>query len=238
VEISSSELTMEKSNSTQVHNKSEVIERYKRSSGALEDFEKGLWGSEQSMLSRFRLAHELVSWAEISRWIDVGCGVGRLFSFIDTKGIEVSERIGLEISPEMLEQARQRRFVGSVEFHHGDVEDLSESYRNADLITLIGVLQLCGCNPSTVITECAKSLNIGGQLFLTTKNIGWDKFQEPSFHPAEDHIWFRHGHIYHLLESVGFRILQSGGLIPKTDKRVSINQSHTMYFLAERVIDV
>ena len=214
--------------------KEEVIERYNRSSEAFEDYEKGLWGSEQSMLGRFRLAQQTISWETISRWLDVGCGVGRFFSFVDSDGIKVAEKVGIDISPKIINQAQQRRFNGDVLFQRGDIEHLSETYTNFHLITLIGVLQLCGCGPDVALAECAKSLRLGGQLFLTTKNIGWSKFADPSFKPSTDHDWFDCQTMIHILEGSGFRILRKGGILPSSGQLVRINESHTMYFLAEK----
>jgi len=212
--------------------KEEVIARYNRSSQALADHEKALWGSEDSMLGRFKLALEIIGWGDISRWIDVGCGVGRLFSYVDPDGTKVQEKVGVDISPELINQARRREFNGSVRFELGDLEHLSTSHSGFDLISLIGVLQLCGCEPNDALSECARVLRNGGQIFLTTKNSSWSKFDDVDFEPSDDHDWFDSDLIVNILRANGFEILNMGGILPKSGELVTFNESHTMYFRA------
>lgn len=211
--------------------KDSVREEYAAASELTEEHEKAKWGSRESMENRFRLGLSLVQWSKIKRWLDLGCGTGMFFSMAEEDGHRLENLLGIDITPEMLAFARKRTYQSPVDFVESCIEDMPEALGSFDLVTLVGVLQQCGVEPGKALGACVKRLRKGGQIFITTKHIGWRKFSEGSLTPEPEHSWFSHDEIAKILKNLGIRIVESGGFLPREGIKVPVVESHTMYFL-------
>ena len=167
--------------------------------------------------------------------MDIGCGPGTFFAEAEAAGKRCRELIGVDFVGAMLEAARARRYESPVRFMECDLAELPDAVRDLDLVTLVGVLQQCGMPPEKALAACVERLRVGGQLFLTTKNIGWRAFREEGLIPFEGHSWFDHDELAEQLQACGLKIRESGGFLPRENRRVPVNDSHTMYVLGERV---
>jgi SAM-dependent methyltransferase len=78
----------------------ELVEKYGADVQALD------WGSEQSQRLRFQML-ALVGNLDGSRVLDVGCGIGDFFGWLRDCGKSI-EYTGVDITPRMIEVARQR----------------------------------------------------------------------------------------------------------------------------------
>lgn len=218
--------------------KAEVIAEYTDAAHAPEAWQKAKWGSAESMLNRFRLGLSVIDWTAVHHWIDIGCGVADFFAMAEEEGRLFPQLTGLDITPAIIEQARTRTFRSPTRFFAADmVEAAQPPYslgETADLVTLVGVLQQCGERPGEALQACADLLRPGGQLFLTTKNIHWTAFETPGFEPERNHSWFDFAEIESGLKTAGLQIRQQGGFLPRENIQVSLNDSHTMFVLAER----
>lgn len=213
--------------------KKQVIEEYNQSALSPSDHEKAKWGSLQSMINRFLLAKRLINFEIVSRWLDIGCGPGSFFSLIDSEH-KFDVLVGLDISMKMIECAIKKPMQSKTYFLVGDLEFLPFKNSSLDLLTMIGVLQQCGISPEIAIKKAARVLAEGGRLFLTTKNLGWNKFKEEGFNPYPGHSWFFYDEIATILQSNGIEIREHGGFLPREGRLVEINESHTFYILGER----
>ena len=68
---------------------------------------KTLWGSEESQRIRFQVLAEIDNLQSASV-LDVGSGFGDFFGYLQTNNISVSDYLGLEITPAIIEVARKR----------------------------------------------------------------------------------------------------------------------------------
>ena len=97
------------------------------------------------------------------RVLDVGCGSGENLSLFLRKGCDVT---GLDTSPLLLDQARQR--VGHRgEFHHGQPEDLPFSDNEFDIVTLIATLEFTA-DPARTVAEAIRVCR--GRVLIGTLN--------------------------------------------------------------------
>ena len=214
--------------------KFEVIAEYAEASGKTFDFEKAKWGSPESMLNRFRLAVDLIDWLHVKSWLDIGCGNGLFFSTVEKAGYRFKELAGVDITPEIIEQARVRTYASSVHFYEADLEAMPTSLSNFGLVTLIGTLQQCGTTPECALAACIERLGPEGQLFLTTKNLGWGKFRDGSLLPESHHSWFDYDELRSMVENLGIEISRVGGFLPREGKKVPIEESHTLFILGRK----
>jgi len=65
------------------------------------------WGSEESQYARFAALNRLAPLQQKSL-LDVGCGLGHLLDWVTKQGISIDYYEGLDITPSMVQAARQR----------------------------------------------------------------------------------------------------------------------------------
>ena len=213
----------------------EVIKRYSESSCHEADSDKAMWGSEESMLSRFFLGLNIIDFSNIEDWLDVGCSTGRFFSSAEEKGFFVNRMVGVDFSSAIIKLAREREFIGDVEFLVGSLESLPSSIGNFDLVSLVGVLQLCGFSPEKAILASVAKIKSGGQIFVTTKNLGWKAFKDPKIKPDKSHSWFYFDEIEDVFRRFGVKIETFGGLETKGGSVVPLEEAHTMFLLGSKL---
>lgn len=214
--------------------KDAVRREYDSSSAAASDFEKMKWGSHASMVNRFDLARRIVRWPSVETWLDIGCGTGLMFETLEAAGHRFHHLAGLDVSPEMISQAKSRKLASPVTFQVGDGGAIPDDFAGRfDLVSMVGILQKCGSSPQEILTSAFATLKAGGQFFLTTKNLNWSAFREGGLTPEEEHSWFDHGELLALILSLGATIHLTNGFLPTENKIVPIEDSHTLFILAE-----
>jgi SAM-dependent methyltransferase len=215
--------------------KGDVIAEYRATAGKSLEHEKAKWGSEASMTARYRLGLSIIDWRHVRRWLDVGCGTGLFFALAEAEGLRFDDLCGADITKEMIEQARRRSYASPTRFIEMDLEYLSPDHPY-DLVSLVGVLQQCGCGPKRAIAPCVRALRDAGLIFLTTKHIGWESFTSGRAVPEPSHSWFNFGEIRDTLGALGVEIIESGGFLPRENRVVPIERSHTFYILGRKTL--
>ena len=214
--------------------KDAVVAEYAKASRSPMDFGKAKWGSQASMLNRFRLGLSIIEWQAVKRWFDVGCGTGQFFTLVEEAGHRFEELVGVDITPEILLDARSRAYASPANFVEADLEAMPGYLIDFDLITLVGVLQQCGTAPEHALAACIQRLRLGGQLFLTTKHLGWKAFTDGSLTPEPSHSWFDYGELAGIIQNLGIEIVRSGGFLPREGELIPLEQSHTLYILGKK----
>lgn len=213
----------------------DVIREYTEAAEAGTAYERAKWGSADSMHNRFRFALRLLDMTRIRSWLDIGCGECDFFTLAEEQGNRFDRLHGLDLTPAMIEKARQRGFFSPISFTVGD---LCEAPRMLDapfdLVTLLGVLQQCGMPPADALECAAGAVKRGGRLFLTTKHAGWEEFTSGRLMPEQNHSWFSVEEIVQAAEKAGLAVVRTGGYLPREDREVPVEKSHTMYLLATR----
>ena len=209
--------------------KDDVKHEYTESSKLPTDEQKAMWGSEASMLNRFRLGLDTINWTNVKTWLDIGCGTGRFFQLAERQNLQFQQLIGVDFTEALIVQAQERDFSNPINFEVCDLETMPADIQNVDLITLIGVLQLCGCSLKIALNKCVDRLAVGGQVFLTTKHLGWSAFKEKAFDPEPNHSWFLMNDVQQSIEDCGVEILNLGGFLPSEGKIVPLDETHTLF---------
>ncbi|MFJ3504334.1 class I SAM-dependent methyltransferase [Streptomyces sp. NPDC090135] len=109
--------------------------------------------------------------------LDLGCGRGTS-SLTLAEDLRPRRVVGLDASPALLEQARQRarRLPGPpVTFHQGDFHRLPVSAGSCDVVVAAFCLYHSPC-PQSVVAEIGRALAPGGLAVLVTK--GLDSYRE------------------------------------------------------------
>ncbi len=214
--------------------KDAVIQEYTQSSALPLDSQKAKWSGEESMLNRFRLGLKLIDWPSVHHWLDVGCGTGRFFTLGEEQGRRFDQLTGIDITDAMIRQAGEKSFQSPVRFETCDLESMPNNIDQVDLVTLVGVLQLCGCALEDALGACLGKLKPEGQVFLTTKHLGWSAFDKDGFDPEPGHSWFLYEDVATAVEAQGVKILKSGGFLPRDGKIVALEESHTLFILGRK----
>ena len=96
--------------------------------------------------------------------LDFGCGSGRLSYWIASR---VRKVVGLEVTPEMIDLAKQNRSAENVEFMLYDGNHFPDMPYPFDLILSVGVLQIMeGENLTKVVSALSRYLNPGGRFLM------------------------------------------------------------------------
>ena len=194
--------------------------------------ERAKWGSGAGMRARFRLALESVALDEVRRWLDVGCGEAGLFALAEAEGARFDALVGVDLVESMLARARERGLASPARFACADLVD-APSFGSFDLVTLIGVLQRCGHAPQELLAAAVANLAPSGQLFLTSKNAGWSRF-ERDLEPEPGHSWFDPDEIAALAGGLGVAVEALGGFEPRSGERLACRDAHTFYLYGRR----
>lgn len=212
----------------------EVVEEYSASADAGTPYERAKWGSEASMVNRFRFALRLLPMSDIGTWLDIGCGEADFFILAEEEGYTFDQLTGLDITPAMLQRARTKSLNSPSQFIEGTLEQAGSIGESFDLVTLLGVLQQCGMRPADALSSAAKAVNPGGVLFATTKHLGWNEFISGRLTPNENHSWFMLQELEEAVEVSGLQLIKCGGYLPREDLEVPAEESHMVYLLAQR----
>ncbi len=215
--------------------KDAVIREYSKSSKLPLDSQKAMWGSEKSMLNRFHLALRLIDWKSVESWLDIGCGTGRFFQVAEKANHKFCLLEGVDLTQSLIDQARTRKFNSPTHFQINDLEHLGDTHTDFNLVTLIGVLQLCGCPLVSAIKAGTRCLKPGGQLFFTTKHLGWNAFEQEGLSPDPNHSWFTFEDVRNAVETNGLEIIEAKGFIPEENNIVELNESHTLFVHARKL---
>ena len=115
------------------------------------------WGSPQSQVLRFSVLCEIGSLAGASI-LDVGCGLGDLYGYLRTAGINV-DYTGYDITPALLEAARRRFPEGR--FLERNIADLPEADLEPgwDYVIASGIFYLRQQDPDAYLREMVGRLS-------------------------------------------------------------------------------
>jgi len=161
------------------------------------------------------------------RVLDVGCGTGLL-----TRGLEPSvEVVGLDLSPEMLELARQGRPSGTWRVHSYHQPIASELGR-FDVALVIGCLDFCE-DLRQVLEHLTAALKPGGRMLFTVleRRAGLDGHEVPrrQVRTAGPGVWLSFASFEETAQAVS-----SVGLQPVSYSHapgwVHLTEQRTMYF--------
>lgn len=223
---------MTDSDSIEPYSKEEIKEEYNSAASASSEHEMVKWGSEDSMMNRFRLVLDKIDFSTVSIWLDVGCGTGAFQQMVYSSQNNPPDGIAIDISDRLIKFAEERVAHPNCEFRCEDFLSLEET--TVDLITAIGVLQKTNIPVDEFFMRSYELLSDGGKIFVDTKHLGWEKFDQPDFSPEPSHRWFDIEDITVPAEEVGFEILEVGGFLPRENRIVSPEKSHSIFLIAER----
>jgi ubiquinone/menaquinone biosynthesis C-methylase UbiE len=157
------------------------------------------------------------------RLLDVGCGTGYHLEFMEKNGIG-EELVGIDVSPNMLKEARKRC---KCELKEARAEDLPFPGASFDtIICFHGTFNFV--DPKKAASEMARVLKKGGVAMLSVTSI-WDKEYPPVRKklkaPKENVVkahrientklrfnLFSPSNLVNLFENAGFRKVRFGGL--------------------------
>ncbi len=212
--------------------KDAVLAEYTEASRAAQDYARAKWGSAEGMRHRFELGLSTIRWNTVRRWLDIGCGTGAWFALAESRGRRFDELIGVDLALALLEHAARRPLQSPVRWIPADLEAMPSSCRGVDLVTLLGVLQQCGTPPRAALAAATDCLRPGGQLFFTTKHLGWIEFTGGRLTPDPGHSWFDAEELLEIVRSLDLAIIETNGFLPREARIVPREQSHTIYVLA------
>lgn len=186
-----------------------VREEYDDSATETEEHNKVRWGSAESMQNRMRLAIARIDWASVSSWADIGTATGLLLVLAE-KTEKIKEFVGIDLSEKLLDSAKSRTYsTNTVRFERQSFMSklAGEPF---SLVTALGVLQKCGLSIELAMARIGEMTIPGGQVFLTTKNAAWNRFDDPGFKPYQGHHWFDPERLRNACRWAGLEILSTG----------------------------
>jgi len=211
----------------------QVVREYHEASFNEHHHEMGLWGSEEGMRNRFRLALELLGSGREPSWLDVGCGpadflteaVSALHPVFFT-GLDLCGRT-LELASSVILPGTETRFFE---------QDFMEPVQGEpfSLVTCLGVLHKCGHSLDTAARRLAGLVAPGGRLLLSTKHLGWERFDDSDFLPYAGHAWFLPEQVASALARHGLDVPEIRGFEPRSGTWVPLRETHSMMVLATR----
>ncbi|MBP1729821.1 MAG: Methyltransferase/methylase [Deltaproteobacteria bacterium] len=155
------------------------------------------------------------------RWLDVGCANGLFVGWIQQFGYETK---GVDVAPEMIEEARQK----GLDCHCCEANDLGEVF---DIVSLWDVIEHA-LDPDAMLSRVSSAVKSEGNLFLQTPctgiisdtfGQGWREYT----YPNHLHL-FSQDALFRLLTRHGFMIRNwvrfgsgnTSGTLPDDKKRV------------------
>lgn len=202
--------------------KQEIQQRYQQAALADEDYAKARWGSYDSMMNRFRAAMGMINFQTVTRWLDLGSGVGVFQSLVAehlaAEQFQIPDMVAVDLIPDLLVAAVTKARQGGYKLQtvEADVEFLPFDCEQFDLVTAIGLLHCCGADYRTVIGEMARCLEPTGQFLITTMHHDWNGFMLPNNSRNGAHAWFRVPDLKEAFAAHSLDPLVIKGLMPRT----------------------
>ena len=214
----------------------EVANEYRAAFSYTEPHEKVLWGSQEGMENRYKLALRLLGTLNGASWLDVGSGTGDFLLIASKEGQKISNYLGIDLSPELTEYAHERcRNLTGVQFDFICQDFMMFIQRGPfALVTCLGVLQKCGVGIYQAVARLAELVRPGGRLLLSTKNIAWIAFDEPAFTPYPGHHWFRPEQLRDAFSKAGLHIDRMEGYEPRAGRLLAVKDAHSIFILARK----
>lgn len=208
-----------------------IIYEYDESAEFKEEYQQNRWGSLDSMQNRMNFALEILPFEHSKTWLDIGCGTGLMQHLVTQKYAHISG-IALDVSQGMLQRANEKQLV-NIQFKQTDFCHFNGA--QFDVISCLGVLQKTNFGLQQFFSHCAELLKVHGQLFVSTKNKHWIEFEKSNCTPYKGHQWFSFTELEQAIQQVGsLALVESGGFLPKENKRVELNNSHDLFLVVEK----
>ena len=116
-------------------------------------------------LEKHALSRALPTPKSGDRLLDAGCGTGHFSAFFAERGFEVT---GADVSPEMIEIARQKT-IPKATFQLADITALPFKDESFDVVTAITVLEFIP-EREKALQEMIRVLRVGGTLIIAVLN--------------------------------------------------------------------
>ncbi len=152
------------------------------------------WSSREIQQLRFRIIQELADFQPRQSLLDVGCGFGDLWAWLQKQGLD-PVYTGIDLSADLLEEG-QRRFPGAA-FFEGDLFDFDPPEQAFDWVVLSGALnrdlQDNGAYARQVIERMYLSCRRGIVFNLLDARDQWvaNCWDLQSFQPDQMVAWLR-----------------------------------------------
>lgn len=163
---------------------------------------------------------------------DLGCGSGHTTTFLQNLGVE--ELIGIDLSSEMIRQARQMN--ESIEFEVGNMLDLSINEEEfGAVLAFYAIVHFNYEEIEKAFSEIYRVLKNAGQ-FLFSFHVGNEQIDLDEFLDKKVKItfyYFEVDKILEILERVGFKVIETVLRYPYKDVEYP---SKRAYILAEKQI--
>lgn len=211
---------------------SSVKKLYNKSFNKKKEYQKVIWGSEASMLNRFKLFFKIISDKKFDRWLDIGTGTGAIFKMHDKKRNIIKKRYGLEVNKKLYDYIKKKKFKKNLDLINKDIIKLPILLK-FDLISAIGVLQNSGYPYKKVISKIYNLMGKNSHVFLTSKNLLWEKLNKKTI-KLSDHEWINPLKLKEYLESRKIKIIKMSGYDPSNNKNVSLKIGSTFYIYAKK----
>lgn len=123
--------------------------------------------------------------------LDAGCGTGALLEVLAGAGREL---VGLDISPVMLDKARNRRAIKGIELYCANAgESWPVADESADVVLALAMLEFVE-NLDVALDELHRVLRSGGRtLFTVEDRVDWGGVERPAYEHryGEVSLWRR-----------------------------------------------
>lgn len=214
----------------------DTINDYKMSFDSFENYKKVKWSSEASMINQFALGLGLIRSANSKNWLDVGCGTGDILRFSKIFDSPPKKYTGLDISEELLSYAEDNFSLndGSIKFINQNFM-AKVSGEPFDLITSFGVLQKCGIELNEAVGRLSGLLSKKGILLISTKNLDWSAFDDPSCEPYSGHCWFSINQLKAAFHNARLKIISIQGFDATKNLYLNSKSSHSIFILGEKI---
>ncbi len=95
------------------------------------------WDTQKNQWARFEVASKSIDMTG-SSILDVGCGLGDFHHYLNQNNIRISEYIGLDINPDLIQHCRE--LDPETQYEEGNLLTLSPQHQSVDIVCIFGVL--------------------------------------------------------------------------------------------------
>lgn len=159
---------------------------------------------------------------------DMGCGPAHVARYLHERGVKV---IGIDLSPEMVEQAR--RLNPELDIRQGDMLSLDVPHESwAGIVAFYSIIHIPRASVARALSELGKCLRPGGRLLMSF-HIGDEVMQLEELwgHPVKmDFIFFRPDEMLGYLSEAGFDVEEALERDPYPDVEYPSRRAYILAF--------
>ncbi|EMI20549.1 Methyltransferase type 11 domain protein [Rhodopirellula maiorica SM1] len=149
------------------------------------------WGSQEQQAYRFEQTLHCGVDFENASVLDIGCGFGDYYEFLQSKGVKVAQYIGSDLNADFIREAKQRYNDPIASFRNDNILTCqNDDPPSADIGIMLGLLNFNWKGSADNLTYSRQAIQNAFRLVKKTLIVDFLSTQLTDTYPKEDFVYY------------------------------------------------